>query len=55
MELGVSPIITASMIIQLLVSTKIIDVDTSDAEDRKLYDSASKFLSLILILVESFT
>lgn len=35
MELGISPIITASMILQVLVSTKIIDVDTSNIDDKK--------------------
>lgn len=53
MELGISPIITASMILQVLVSTKIIDVDTSNLDDKKRYESTSKLLSIVLIMVEA--
>lgn len=33
MELGITPIITAGMVIQLFSGTKMIDVDTSIKED----------------------
>jgi len=37
MELGMSPIITSGMIMQLLVGAKIIDVNMQSKEDRELY------------------
>ena len=36
MELGTGPIITAGMIVQLLVGSKVIDVDNSIKSDREL-------------------
>jgi protein transport protein SEC61 subunit alpha len=37
MELGMSPIITSGMIMQLLVGAKIIDVNMQSKEDRELF------------------
>ena len=42
MELGISPVITAGLIIQLLAGAKLIDVDESNAEDRILLNGAQK-------------
>ena len=42
MELGISPIVSASMIIQLLTGLKILQCDTSLEEDRELIEIASK-------------
>ena len=42
MELGISPIVTSSMIMQLLAGTKIIEVDQSLKEDRALFSGAQK-------------
>lgn len=51
MELGISPIITSGMIMQVLAGTKIIVVDQSLKEDRVLYESATKRkLSIINII-----
>ena len=36
MELGISPIVTASLVIQLLAGSRIIQVDNSVKEDRAL-------------------
>jgi len=40
MELGISPVITAGMVMQLLAGTRIIDVDMSLKEDRMLFQGA---------------
>lgn len=40
MELGISPIITSGMIMQLLQGAKIIDVNMSSKEDRELFEGA---------------
>lgn len=42
MELGISPIVTSGLIMQLLSGTKIIDVDQSLKEDRALFNGAQK-------------
>lgn len=42
MELGISPIVTSGMIMQLLAGTKIIDVDQGLKEDRTLFNGAQK-------------
>ena len=42
MELGISPIVTSGMIIQLLASANLIQVDFSLREDRALYGGAQK-------------
>ncbi len=36
MELGIGPIVTAGMIVQLLVGAKIINVDQKNREDKEL-------------------
>ena len=54
MELGIGPIITASMIIQLLVGSKILDVDQNNKEEKELLSSAQKLLAIIIALVEAF-
>jgi len=42
MELGITPIITSGMIIQLLTGAQLIEVDLSVPEDRVLYGAAQK-------------
>jgi protein transport protein SEC61 subunit alpha len=42
MELGISPLITSGMIMQVLAGTRIIEVDQSMKEDRNLYEAATK-------------
>jgi protein transport protein SEC61 subunit alpha len=42
MELGISPIITSGMIMQLLAGANIIEVDYSVKEDRALFSGAQK-------------
>ena len=36
MELGISPIVTAGLVMQLLAGSKLIDVDNSVKADREL-------------------
>lgn len=42
MELGITPIVTSSMIMQLLAGAHIIEVDYSLKEDRALFSGAQK-------------
>ena len=53
MELGVSPIINAGMIMQLLAGTKILDIDQNKKEDKELYQAANKVLALLIGFFEA--
>ena len=53
MELGIQPIVTAGLILQLLAGSGIISFDQSNPEDRTLFTSASKFFSLVLIGIQA--
>ena len=53
MELGISPIITSGMIMQLLAGSRIVDVDQSLTEDRNLFNAASKLLGILITIGEA--
>jgi len=53
MELGIGPIVTAGLILQLLVGSGMIQCDMGNPDDRMLFTTASKWLSLILITVQA--
>jgi hypothetical protein len=42
MELGISPIVTSGMVMQLLAGSKIIEVDQGLKKDRNLFQGAQK-------------
>ena len=48
MELGIGPIVTAGLILQMLAGSDFIEVDFSNPEDRSLFTGASKVLSIVL-------
>ncbi len=52
-HLGIGPIVTASIILQLFVGAKLIKLDLQDEEDRALYQGVQKVLVVIMILVEA--
>ncbi|MFW9995300.1 MAG: preprotein translocase subunit SecY [Candidatus Odinarchaeota archaeon] len=52
-ELGIGPIVTAGLIMQILTGSKIINVDMSDPEERALYTGAQKVLSVGMTLFEA--
>ncbi|MBI3840911.1 MAG: preprotein translocase subunit SecY [Thaumarchaeota archaeon] len=53
MELGIGPIVTSGLILQLLKGSDIIKLDLKNADDRAIFGSATKFLTLIVIIGES--
>jgi len=53
MELGISPIVTSGMVMQLLAGSKIIHVDQSNREDRALFQGAQKFFGLLITIGEA--
>ena len=53
MELGIGPIVTAGLILQLLAGSAMIKCNMSDPEDRGLFTIASKAFSIILTGVQA--
>ncbi|HTY74650.1 MAG TPA: preprotein translocase subunit SecY [Candidatus Nanoarchaeia archaeon] len=53
MELGIGPIVTAGLILQLLSGSALIDCDMSKAEDRGLFTVASKVFSVVLTGIQA--
>ncbi len=53
MHLGIGPIVTGSIIMQLFVGAKIIKLDLTNDEDKAVYQGVQKFLVIIMIIVES--
>lgn len=48
MELGVSPIITSSMIFQFLQGTQLLTIQMDNKQDRELYQIAQKVCAIVL-------
>src|SRR5919201_1200577 len=53
MHLGIGPIVTASIIMQLFAGAKIIDLNLQDDEDKSVYQGTQKFLVIVMIFVEA--
>merc|ERR1719201_2338760 len=53
MELGISPIVTSGMVMQLLAGAKLIEVDQSLKEDRQLFSGAQKLVGMLITLGEA--
>ncbi|UCG37452.1 MAG: preprotein translocase subunit SecY [Candidatus Bathyarchaeota archaeon] len=54
LELGIGPIVTAGLILQLLAGSGMIGADMSNPEDRGLFTTASKFFAILLTGVQAF-
>ena len=53
MHLGIGPIVTGSIIMQLFAGAKIIQLDLQNSSDKQLYQGVQKLLVLIMIPIES--
>jgi preprotein translocase SecY subunit len=53
MELGIGPIVTAGLILQLLAGSSIIECDMSNSEDRGLFTTASKVFTIVLTGIQA--
>src|SRR4030067_2250700 len=53
MELGIGPIVTAGLILQLLVGSSIIQCDMGDPQDRSLFTVGSKVFSIALTGIQA--
>ncbi len=52
-QLGIGPIVTASIILQLFKGADIIKLDTSDPRDQSAYQQLQKLLIFVMIIVEA--
>jgi len=52
MELGIGPIVTAGLLMQLLKGSDLIRMDFKNPDDRSLFTSATKIVTLIVIVAE---
>jgi len=53
MELGIGPIVTAGLVLQLLAGSGMIGIDFSNPDDRALFTVASKVFSLLFIAFQA--
>ena len=53
MHLGIGPIVTGSIIMQLFTGAKIINLDLTDDEDKGMYQGAQKVMVVAMIFVEA--
>jgi len=53
MELGISPIVTSGLVMQLLAGSKIIEVDQGLKSDRELFQGAQKLFGMIITIGEA--
>jgi preprotein translocase subunit SecY/protein transport protein SEC61 subunit alpha len=53
MELGIGPIVTAGLILQLLAGSAMIECDMSNPEDRGLFTTASKVFTILLTGIQA--
>ncbi len=53
MELGIGPIVTAGLVLQLLIGSAMIQCDMGSSEDRGLFTTASKVFSIVLTGIQA--
>jgi protein transport protein SEC61 subunit alpha len=52
-EFGIGPIVTAGLVMQLLVGSKIINVDMSDPVERGLFSGVQKVMAVLLTIAQA--
>ncbi len=53
MHLGIGPIVTGSIIMQLFTGAKIIKLDLTKDDDKGVYQSVQKLIVIVMIIVEA--
>jgi preprotein translocase subunit SecY len=53
MHLGIGPIVTGSIVMQLFTGAKIIKLDLTKDEDKAIYQGAQKIMVILFIFIES--
>jgi preprotein translocase subunit SecY len=54
-ELGIGPVVTAGIVMELLLGSKIIKLDLTDPEDRRFFQESQRVLAIFFILFENGT
>jgi preprotein translocase subunit SecY len=54
MSVGIGPIVTASIILQLLVGAKMINLDMHDPNDKAIFQGTQKLLTILIAIFESY-
>ena len=54
LQLGIGPIVTASIVLQLLGGANLLGLDTSDPRDQMLYQGLQKLLVIVMIVLTGF-
>ncbi len=52
-SLGIGPIVMASIILQLLVGSKLLDIDLTDPEGKKYFQGLQKILAILFCIFEA--
>lgn len=52
LELGIGPIVTAGLLMQLLKGSELIKLNFKDPDDRSLFTSGTKIVTIIVIIAE---
>ncbi len=53
MDLGIGPIVTASIVMQLFAGAKIFNLNLEDSKDKAVYQGVQKLLIILMIFVEA--
>ncbi|HTX43995.1 MAG TPA: preprotein translocase subunit SecY [Methanocella sp.] len=51
--LGIGPIVTASIVLQLLVGAEVLPLDTTDPKDQAIFQGLQKLLVFVMIVLET--
>jgi len=51
-SLGIGPIVTASIVLQLLVGSKLLNIDLTNPEGKKYFQGLQKILTIVFIIFE---
>lgn len=54
MELGISPLVTSNMIMQMLAGAKVITVDNSKPDERAAFQAAEKVCGLLITFFQAY-
>ena len=54
MELGISPIVTSGLVMQLLAGVKILEVDMSNKAEKQLFTGAQKIVGMFITVGQGF-
>jgi preprotein translocase subunit SecY len=54
MQLGIGPIVTASIVLQLLNGADLLGLDTQDPRDQQIYQGLQKLLVIIMVILTGF-